>query len=123
MAAKEAGMLVGVWFLARELAHREHLSATSYARHVALEEFYTEIVELADTFTETWQGRNRQLLSIPLTSNKGDMEILELLEAQSDYIGENRYKAVPKEDTCLQNIIDEVEGLYARTIYKLMFLS
>ncbi len=115
--------MVGVLFLARELTHREHLKTTSYSQHKALEEFYTGIVELADKFTETWQGRNRALLTIPLTSNKGELNILDLLEAQCDWIGENRYKAVPEKDTALHNIIDEIEGLYCQTIYKLTFLA
>lgn len=123
MAAKEAGMLVGVLFLARELTHREHLKTRSYAEHKALEDFYTGIVDLADTFAETWQGRNRQLLDIPLTANEGDLGALDLLEAQCDWIGENRYKAVPEKDTALHNIIDEIEALYCQTIYKLKFLA
>ena len=46
------GRLVATMFLAREYAHRAHLRVTgpgSYAKHVALGEFYEEIIENADS--------------------------------------------------------------------------
>jgi hypothetical protein len=35
------------------------------------------------------------------------------------YIEKYRYKCIPKEDTALQNIVDEIVGLFLSTIYKL----
>lgn len=120
------GMLIATLFLARDLAHREHLKATgpgSYAAHVALGEFYSGIVDLADTLTETYQGRFERLVDIPLLANDADGSILDTLRAQREWIREARYDAIPKEESPLQNIIDEVEALYCSTIYKLKFLA
>jgi hypothetical protein len=34
-----------------------------------------------------------------------------------------RYEVVSKTDTAIQNIIDEIVGLYLSTLYKLKFLA
>ena len=38
-------------------------------------------------------------------------------------IEDTRYKACEKTDTPIQNIIDEIVGLYLSTLYKLQFLA
>ena len=45
-------------------------------------------------------------------------EIVELAEVEAE-----RYKVCEKTDTPLQNIIDEIVGLYLSTLYKLKFLA
>lgn len=116
-------MLVATLFLARDLAHREHLRTKSYAQHMALGSFYDGIVDLADSLAEAWQGKFAQLLDIPLATSEEEMKIIDLLEAQLDWIHEERYNAIAKEQTALHNIIDEIEALYMSTLYKLRFLS
>lgn len=118
--------LIATLFLARDLAHREHLNVTgpgSYAAHSALGGFYEAVVDLADTLTETYQGRFERLLDIPLLAHDGKTNMLDTLRAQREWIREARYEAVPKEETPLHNIIDEIESLYCSTIYKIKFLA
>lgn len=117
------GQFIAVLFLARELAHREHLRTKSYAQHMALGEFYPAVVDLADTLTETYQGAMLELIDIPLLDNEFPGEIKESLQAQLKWIKANRYKAVEREETHMQNIIDEIVALYDRTIFKLHFLE
>ena len=50
------GELIAILFLAREIAHREHLKTRSFAAHMALNEFYNDIVERADAIAESYQG-------------------------------------------------------------------
>ena len=121
--ADKVGVLIGTLFLARDLAHIEHLRTRSYAQHMALDGFYNGIIDLADSLTETYQGRYRKLISIQLSANKGEADIANLLDAQREWIHSYRYEAIPKEETALQNIIDEIEALYMSTVYKLTFLS
>jgi hypothetical protein len=45
------------------------------------------------------------------------------MQAQRDWIKANRYKAISKDETHLQNIMDEIVALYDRTIFKLHFLE
>ena len=120
------GQFIAVLFLARDLAHRAHLRTTgpgSFAAHEALGEFYPAVVDLADTLTEAYQGCELVLIDIPLLDNEFPGEIKESLQAQLKWLKANRYKAVKREETHLQNIIDEIVALYDRTIYKLHFLE
>ena len=123
---KAAGQFVAVLFLARDLAHREHLKVSgpgSFARHSALGNFYSAVVDFADKFTESYQGRTRRILDIPLLDNEFPGDIESSMVAQLEWLEGNRYKALPKEDTPLQNLIDEIVLLYLSTIYKLEFLQ
>ena len=47
---------VGMLFLGRDVAHSVHLNTRSFSKHMALNTFYNEVVELADGFTEAYQG-------------------------------------------------------------------
>ena len=126
MAAKQVGTLIATLFLARDLAHREHLKTTgpgSFARHSALGSFYENIIDLADSLTEAWQGRYEELLAIPLLAHESDMPMIDMLRAQLDWIHDNRYEAIQREQTALHNMVDEIEALYMSTLYKLRFLS
>lgn len=122
MSPTTSGQFVAVLFLARDLAHREHLRTKSYAHHMALGDFYTEVVELADSFAEAYQGRHG-ILDIPLLDNEFPGAIVESMEAQLAWLEKNRDAATGKEDRALQNIVDEIVGLYLSTLYKLKNLS
>ena len=114
---------VGTLFLARDVAHSVHLNTRSFAKHSALNEFYDEIVELADKFAEAYQGRHGLIGPISLMSAKKTTNIVEFLEDSLADIEKMRYKVCEKTDTSLQNIIDEISGLYLSTLYKLKFLA
>ena len=114
---------VGILFLGRDVAHSVHLNTRSFSKHMALNTFYDEIVELADKFAEAYQGRHGLIGAISLQSTKKPGNILEFLQDQLEEIKDMRYKVVDKSDTPLQNIIDEIVGLYLSTIYKLKFLA
>lgn len=117
------GQFIALLFLARDLAHREHLRTTSFAQHMALGEFYPAIVDLADRLTEAYQGRHGIIKDIPLLESEYKGSIIEILQQQLGWLEKHRYKAVEKEDSPLQNIIDEVVGQYLSTLYKLQNLK
>ena len=56
-------------------------------------------------------------------SAKKPNNVVVFLEGQVDDLMELRYKVVDKDCTPLQNIIDEIMGLYYSTLYKLKFLA
>lgn len=114
---------VGALFLARDVAHSVHLNTRSFAKHSALNEFYDGIVDLADKFAEAYQGRHGLIGPITLMSAKKTTNIIEFLEDSMNDIEKMRYEVVEKNDTPLQNIIDEIVGLYLSTLYKLKFLA
>lgn len=114
---------VGTLFLARDVAHSVHLNTRSYAKHMALNTFYDEVVDVADKFAEAYQGRHGMIGPISLMSAKKSGNILEFLEDSLADVEGMRYEVCKKEDTALQNVIDEIVGLYLSTIYKLKFLA
>lgn len=114
---------VGTLFLARDVAHSVHLNTRSFAKHMALNEFYDAIVDLADKFAEAYQGRHGMIGPITLMSAKKTGNILEFLQDSLADIEKMRYEVCDKSDSPLQNIIDEIVGQYLSTLYKLKFLA
>lgn len=107
-------------FLARDVAHREHLRTKSYSQHKALGHFYEDIAELADKLTEAYQGRHGIVKNIPiLTETEKYDSVLMCMADKLNYIEKNRYKAIEKDDSALQNIVDEIVGEFLSLIYKL----
>lgn len=121
MTSNSIGNLIAVLFLSREITHREHLKTNSYAQHMALGSFYEDIIDLADSLAETYQGRVGRIEDIPyLGGTSGNItEILKKLLAKVETL---RTECCP-EDSTIQNIIDEIIALYLSTIYKLTFLK
>jgi DNA-binding ferritin-like protein len=114
---------IGQFFLARDVTHSVHLNTRSYAKHKALQEFYEEIVELADGLAEAYQGRHGLMGPITLQSAKKTTNVTEFLQSQLEDIEKERYTVCEKTDTPLQNLIDGIIELYLSTLYKLRFLS
>ena len=114
---------VGTLFLARDVAHSVHLNTRSFAKHSALNEFYDNIIDLADKFAEAYQGRHGMIGPITLMSAKKTGNILEFLQDSLADIEKMRYDVCDKSDTPIQNIIDEIVGQYLSTLYKLKFLA
>lgn len=117
------GRLIALLFLGREIAHREHLRTKSYAQHMALSAFYEGVVDIADSIAEAYQGRNGIIDNIPYLTAEATGDIATTLEKQLAAIEKLRYTAVAKDETAIQNLIDEAVALYLSTIYKLRNLK
>lgn len=114
---------VGMMFLGRDVAHSVHLNTRSFSKHMALGTFYDNIIELADKFAEAYQGKYGLIGPISLMNARKTSNIVEFLQDQVDEIEKARYELCDKSETALQNIIDEIVGLYLSTLYKLKFLA
>lgn len=122
--------MIATLFLSREFAHRRHLAVTgpgSYAAHVALGSFYDDIIERADAIAEAYQGRHGLMDEIPyLDGPKGKKTIAATatwLEDEMNKVQGMRYDACPKNETAIQNLIDEAVATYLSVIYKLRNLE
>ena len=114
---------VGIVFLARDVTHSVHLNTRSYAKHKALQKFYENIIDLADSFAEAYQGRHGLIGPISLMSAKKTSNVIEFLESQLAEIESVRYDVCEKTDTSLQQLIDNIIELYLSILYKLRFLA
>ena len=118
-----AADFMGVLFLARDVTHSVHLNTRSFSKHMALNTFYDTIIDHADAFAEAYQGRHGLIGPITLHSAKKTANIIEFLESSMADVEEMRYKVAKKEDTSLQQLIDNIVELYLTTLYKLKFLA
>jgi DNA-binding ferritin-like protein len=112
-----------LWTYADLSLHLAHLKTRSFATHMALGEFYNDIVEKADSIAEAYQGCEGKLLNIPYLKNTSKGSIEKILRGHTDWIAANRYKIISKDETSIQNLIDEAVETYQRVLYKLKFLS
>jgi phosphoribosyl 1,2-cyclic phosphodiesterase len=109
----ETGKFIGMLFQSRDMMHLQHLQTTSFAEHKALGGYYDGILELTDSFTEKYFGRNKRI-SIVIPEAKATDAMSHLKSMQSLIEGErNNY---PSD---LQNIMDEMIGLVNKTLYLL----
>lgn len=103
--------------------HIYHLQTKSFAAHKALNEFYDAMPEMADSLIESFQGKygiiKKYMSFVPLEDDNPIAYLTKCLE----YVNNNRYTTFKKEDTNLQNEIDNVVTLIEGTLYKLKFLS
>lgn len=112
-----AATLIALCFESRNKAHIAHLQTKSYSEHKALDDYYHEIVVLADAFAESHEGRCCVIDHFPevkINATSG----LRIVQTVRDWIDKNR-------DTCgpfseLQNAIDDIVTLCNSTIYKLV---
>jgi hypothetical protein len=119
----KAADFVGLLFLARDVTHSVHLNTRSYSKHVALNIFYDRIIGAADDFAEAYQGRHGLIGPITLHSAKKTSNVIEFLQDSLKQIEDARYEICDKNDTSLQQLIDNIIEIYLRTLYKLKFLA
>ena len=123
MSVEKTSDMVGLLLRARTVAHAEHWATDSFSRHMALGAFYEGLGELLDKFVESYQGYIDQRVKPPILGGPLNRDIVAELEEHLERLELLRYQAVPKQETCLQNIIDEIEGLHQVTLYKLKMLK
>lgn len=104
---------IGTLFQSRDAMHIAHLQTTSYAEHKALNSYYDGILDLTDTFTEAYFGRNKRVeIIIPesklVDSTSHLKELRSIVDSErGNYSSE------------LQNILDEILSLLDKTLYLL----
>jgi len=118
-----AAQLMGILFLGRNVAHSVHLNTRSYSKHMALNTFYDNVIDVADAFAEAYQGRNGLIGPIAIPAAKKTTNIIEFLQDQLAEIEKGRYDVCDKSDSTLQQLIDNIVELYLTSIYKLKYLA
>jgi hypothetical protein len=95
------------------MMHLTHLDTTSFAEHKALNAYYDSILDLTDSFTEKYFGRNKRVEIVIPESKK--MSSVEHMKSMQKTIEAER-DSYPSD---LQNIMDEMLGLVNETLYLL----
>jgi len=116
-------------FESREMAHVYHLQLKgdpgSYASHIALGEYYDNVIGILDELIEVYQGQYDivQGYNIIDTSSTQNLDKLEYFSSVVDYLKNSRYTLLSQDDPHYQAIVDEIINLLYRLIYKLRFLK
>jgi tRNA isopentenyl-2-thiomethyl-A-37 hydroxylase MiaE len=105
-------------FQSRDVIHLAHLKTKSYAAHKALNKYYDSIVDLIDSFVESYQGLYG-LIELQIPMSKAE-EPISYLESLHKYVDENKKIFT---DSALLNQLDEVKSLIQSTLYKLKYLG
>jgi DNA-binding ferritin-like protein len=110
-------------FAVRTAAHLAHLSAKTYAIHIALNEFYDEMLEQADRFAEVAKGVGGKPIPYPSKTPPDHSDPIALLENFEDCIEEYAEKLADIESLALNNILAELLAVTQQALYKLRFLK
>lgn len=118
--------LVARVFASRNGAHLAHWRAKgpgSFARHMALGEFYDAVIDKVDGIVEAHQGATGKLIgTVNLNAADARADITAKLADDCNWIAKNRDKigmGIP----AIENLLDDLCDLYLTTIYKLKNLS
>tara|TARA_R110000868_G_scaffold63178_6_gene190427 strand:- start:6784 stop:7164 length:381 start_codon:yes stop_codon:yes gene_type:complete len=106
----------GKLFQIRDQIHLSHLATKSFAQHVALGEFYSNILELTDSLIESYQGKYG-IINITIQSSTKVDPIVALKELAKLTDGGKAY--IEFKETWIQNQLDEISALTYQTLYKL----
>ena len=110
--------IVGELFQSRDIAHIVHLSTGSYEKHVALNTYYEEIVDMIDRLVESYQGLYGKIsIKIPQSDNTDIIKYLTNIHTKTSAIKTDDI------DGEIATIIDEILELISKTLYKLKELS
>ena len=101
-------------------AHLIHFDPKSYAKHIALNELYSGLDELADRLAESYTGKYGVIENYPPSLiTRAAMSPLELIDYYAPKIEEAREEFL---DGWVQQIIDEILELVYTTKYKIQQL-
>ena len=93
-----------------------HLQTDSYARHVALGEYYDTIIELGDKWAEAYQGCYGIIKAYPKDFHLATDPVKYITSVKA-FVKDIRTEL--PQDSELQNIVDEIADLVDSTLYKL----
>jgi len=105
------------------IAHVLHFKTRSYAQHMALGSFYSELENLTDGLFEEYLGCTENAISkpFPSVSISFNQEPLSFLKDLHLYVKENR--SAMGEESNIQNTVDSILSCICTCIYKVENLS
>lgn len=101
---------------------RKHLRSAKYSKHMALDEFYTEMPEKVDALIEAWMGVNgRKVKSYDNVLQSKNMNTLSYLKELKSVVKQG-YPLMNGEKE-LEALLDDIAELIDSTLYKVKELN
>jgi hypothetical protein len=112
-------MLISRLLNARNTAHMWHWKTKSFSQHLALGDLYEQLLELTDELFEIYMGLYGTDAHVELSETNGfsEKDPLEFIHQLSTVLKE--FETQIPQDGMLVNKYQELQGLVARTAYKL----
>lgn len=102
----------------RVLSHLGHWATDSYAVHMALEGFYNDVIDPLDDLVEDYQAAFGKIDKVTFKKFETEGDCLPCLKETVKWINKN-HSGICKNVSALENILDEISGVYLKVIYKL----
>lgn len=114
------GKFIGLLLSSREQAHVFHLTTSSYSTHKAMQKYYEDIVELIDSYAESYMGKSKKrLIGLSPYINRTILTDPRMVRPYfAKLIRTLRDIKLPRDST-LNNIREEIDELLVKTIYML----
>ena len=106
--------LIDKTFHIRDASHIAHWKTKSYSEHMALGDYYEDIIEKTDEIIEAYQGT----FGIIGKVEEQDADIAKSINDMVIWLNENRSE-IARNVPSIENIVDELTALNMRTLYKL----
>jgi hypothetical protein len=110
----------------REMAQVYHWTVKgdmgSHAAHLALEAYYSGVIEFIDDIVEIYQGQYGLIEGYDVidTTDSRSKDRLDYFKEVVEFVKSER-TCIKSEDTHIHNIVDELIALQYKTIYKLTY--
>lgn len=111
-------------FAIRDAAHLAHWAAKgkgSFAAHMALGDFYDELIDKLDAYVEVYQGYFGLIGPVRPTPYSRD-DVMGQIRSLAAWM-EEHCDDICREKPALENLLQDIEGLFASTYYKLKNLE
>lgn len=109
------GSMVETW--------KEHLKTDKYSNHIALNDFYDDIVDLVDTLIEDYQGLYGVVEGLENIMSTDEIGAIEYLEELRQFTKDGCADLIKDEDTELKSDVDAILSCIDSTLYKLKELK
>lgn len=103
-------------------AWKEHLKTDKYSAHIALNEFYDDIVDMVDNLIEHYQGEHGKVGDLKNLMSTEKIGAIQYLTELAEFAKAGRDQFF-KEDSGLCSDVDDILGCINSTLYKLKELK
>lgn len=109
-------------FESREKSQIFHWMIKSHETHIAMEAYYTDVIEHLDTMIESYQGKYNILDGYMIMTENKETDPIKYFEEYVQFLEKER-TCIKQNDTFLHNQIDEIITITYKTLFKLKNLQ
>jgi hypothetical protein len=110
--------LVSRAFTTRNLLHFAHWNTNSFATHMAVGDFYDDIISEIDDIVECYQGEFGLVQGLSTQAALVPSDILAHIKEEMNWVKINRSNIASNSPT-IEALVDNLLAKYSKTVYKL----